>query len=190
MTNTTRAYPHTITNGHGEELTFERRVVTPQGEQLEGFNRVQPGKGPPFHTHFHEEEGFTVVTGRMAWQVKGQAEGFAEVGDSVTFPPGVAHRFWNAGDTELRCAAIVRPPGNIEYFLERIFEAQKRSGGTRPDLFDASYLLWRYRTEYRMDSLPWIVRKLVVPLVALIGHATGRYRKFADAPEPRRTRGP
>ena len=180
-----RTYPHTIDNGHGELLTFERRVMTPHGEQLEGFNQVQPGSGPPFHTHFHEEEGFTVVSGRMGWQVKGQPERFAGVGERVHFPAGIAHRFWNAGDGELRCNAYIRPPGNIEYFLGQIFESQKRAGGTRPGLLDASYLLWRYRSEYRMDAMPWFARTVVVPIVALIGHLTGRYRKFAGAPEPR-----
>ena len=52
-------------------------------------------------------------------------------------------------------------------------------------LFDAAFLLWRYRREYRMDAMPWFARAVVVPVVALIGHLTGRYRKFADAPAPR-----
>ena len=29
------SYPHTIENGHGESLTFVRRVQTPEGERLE-----------------------------------------------------------------------------------------------------------------------------------------------------------
>ena len=179
-------YPHSIDNGRGEVLTFERRETTPQGERLIGSSRVQPGAGPPFHTHFHEEEGFTVVAGRMGYQVKGQPERFAEVGETAIFPAGVAHRFWNAGDTELRYSAYIRPPGNLEFFLGQIFDAQKRAGSDRPELFDAAYLLWRYRSEYRMDAMPWFARKVVVPIVALIGHLTGRYRKFAGAPEPHR----
>ena len=180
------AYPHTIDNGQGEVLTFDRRVTTPHGELVEGSARVAPGAGPPFHTHFLEEEAFTVVSGRMGWQVKGQPERLAGPGETAHFPPGVAHRFWNAGDSELHCTAYVRPPGNIEYFLGEIFAAQKRAGGSRPELFDAAFLLWRYRREYRMDAMPWFARAVVVPVVALIGHLTGRYRKFADAPAPRK----
>jgi hypothetical protein len=51
-------YPHTIENGHGEQLTFTRRVSTPQGERVEGNNVVKPGAGPPMHNHlFHGRAG-------------------------------------------------------------------------------------------------------------------------------------
>lgn len=185
----TFTYPHTIENGHGEILTFERRVMTPKGEQVEGWNRVtRPGAGPPFHTHFHEEESFTVREGRLGYQLLGGPEQFAEVGETVTFPKGTPHRFWNAGEGDLRCAASIRPPGNIEYFLGAIFEAQKNGSGGRPNLMDASYLLWRYRSEYRMDEMPWLVRTVVTPIVALVAGLAGRRRKYADAPPPRGSR--
>ncbi|MBK9017461.1 MAG: hypothetical protein IPM82_27335 [Saprospiraceae bacterium] len=36
-------YPHTITNGGGELLTFKSRVKALTGDWLEGENIVQPG---------------------------------------------------------------------------------------------------------------------------------------------------
>jgi hypothetical protein len=50
----------------------------------------------------------------------------------VTFPPGDAHRFWNAGADELVCAGVIRPPDNVEYFLGEIFASTQRRGGKRP----------------------------------------------------------
>lgn len=183
------SYPHTIDNGLGERLTFLRRVATPEGEALEVENCVQPGVGPPMHVHHHQEEALTVRSGRMGYQRKGEEPQYAGVGETVVFPRGESHRFWNAGTEELRCTGYVRPPDSIEYFLRGIYEAQKRSGGLRPDAFEAAYLMVRYRSEFGMDEIPGFVARFVFPLQVVLGHLLGRYRKFADAPPPvRRTR--
>jgi quercetin dioxygenase-like cupin family protein len=179
-------YPHTIENGHGETLSFYRRVSTPQGERVEGNNVVKPGSGPPMHVHFFQEEGFTVVQGRIGYQLMGEAPRYAEAGESLVFPAGVPHKFWNAGDVDLKCNAYVCPPDNVEYFLTQMFDAQKRGSNGRPDMFDAAWLARRYRTEYRMFEVPALVQALVFPVVVLAGTLLGKYRKFADAPEPRR----
>jgi len=177
-------YPYTIDNGHGERLTFLRRISTPEGETLEVENSVAPGQGPPMHVHYLQEEALTVMHGRIGFQSRGQPPQFAEAGETVVFRAGEAHRFWNAGMEELRCSGYVRPPDNIEYFLRALFDAQKRSGSQRPDPFDAAFLAWRYRSEFGMEELPGFVRKVVFPVQVFIGHLLGKYRKFADAPEP------
>src|SRR5688572_5785078 len=100
-------YPYTIENGHGESITFLRRTVTPEGEALELENAVQPGVGPPLHMHFYQEEALTVTQGRLGYQTKGQEPRFVEAGETALFKPGDSHRFWNAGDTELRCKGYV-----------------------------------------------------------------------------------
>ena len=179
-------YPHTIENGHGEELSFYRRVASPAGERVEGSNVVKPGAGPPMHCHHFQEEGFTVVQGRLGYQVQGQEQKFAEAGESVVFPAGVAHRFWNAGDVDLKCNAYICPPDNLEYFLTNIFDAQKRGKNGRPEIFDAAFLAHRYRSEYTMHGIPMGVQKIVFPVIVMIGKLLGKYRKFKDAPEPRR----
>ena len=177
-------YPHTIENGLGERLTFLRRVSTPQGERLEVENAVSPGQGPPMHVHYRQEESLTVVEGRLAYQRPGQEPRYAGPGDTVTFAPGEAHRFWNAGEGELRCTGYIRPPDNVEYFLRGLYESQKRTGKHRPDPFDAAYLAWRYRHEFGMEGIPRFVRRFVFPVQVLIGTLLGKYRKYADAPPP------
>ena len=95
------SYPHTIDNGHGERLTFLRRVSTPEGEILEVESKVHPGSGPPMHVHYHQEEALTVVSGKIAYQKKGEQPQYAEAGETVVFKPGEVHKFWNAGEDEL-----------------------------------------------------------------------------------------
>jgi uncharacterized cupin superfamily protein len=177
-------YPHTIENGAGESLTFLRRVPGTNGERLEVENVVGPGSGPPMHVHHYQEEALTVVQGRIGYQRQGESAQFAGPGETVTFRAGEAHKFWNAGEDELRCTGFIEPADNTEYFLGAIYESQKRNGGPRPDTLDAAFLVRRYRSEFGMVEIPAPVQRFVFPLQVAIGILLGRYKKYADAPEP------
>ncbi len=177
-------YPRTIDNGGGERLTFVARRRDERGEYLEGHNTVAPGAGPPMHVHHRQEESLTVERGTLGYQRKGHPEQTARPGETVTFPPGDAHRYWNAGDDELECGGVIRPPDNAEYFLGEIFASTKRHGGKRPGIFDAAYLSHRYRSEFEMLEAPAPVRRLVFPVIAAVGTLLGLHRRFTGAPEP------
>jgi quercetin dioxygenase-like cupin family protein len=177
-------YPHTIENGAGERLTFVRRVPGRRGDRLEVVNRVAVGSGPPMHVHHFQDESLTVEEGVIGYQRLGEAERFAGPGETVTFPAGEAHRFWNAGDGELRCTGWIEPADNIEYFLTELYASTRRNGGRRPGLFDAAYLVRHFRSEFTMAEVPALVQRIVLPLQVAIGRMLGKYAKFADAPEP------
>jgi hypothetical protein len=178
-----RSYPHTIDNGHGERLTFTGVRRTPEGDRLEAEGLARPGAGAPMHVHHLQEEAVRVVSGRLGYQVPGEDARFAGPGEVVVWPAGTAHKWWNAGDTDLRSTGWCRPPDNIEFFLGALFESARRHGG-RPGAFDAAFLLTRYRSEFAMLEIPAVVRRVVMPVLYVIGLATGRYRKYADAPAP------
>jgi quercetin dioxygenase-like cupin family protein len=178
------SYPRTIDNGAGERLTFLGSRSDEQGEYLEARNSVSPGSGPPMHVHHLQEEVLTVESGTMGWQRLGEEEHLARSGESASFAPGEAHRFWNAGDDELICSGFVRPPDNLEYFLTQVFESTRVNGGGRPRLFDAAYLLSRYRSEFAMADIPRPVQRIVFPIVVVVGRIFGLHRRFAGAPEP------
>ena len=181
----TYTYPHTIDNGAGgERLTFLRRVPGARGQRLEAENVVEPGAGPIMHVHHYQEEALTVVEGRIGYQRPGEPARFAGPGETVTFRAGEAHRFWNAGEDILWCKGYIEPSDNIEYFLGAIFESQKRSGGSRPNLLDAAFLARRYRSEYGIVGIPAPVQRFVFLILVAIGGLLGRYEKYADAPEP------
>lgn len=177
-------YPHTIENGAGERLTFLRRVQDAAGDRLEVENLVKPGSGPPMHVHHQQEEALTVVRGRIGYQRPGGQPRFAGPGETVVFEPGAPHRFWNAGEEDLLGAGYIQPADNVEYFLGAIFESQKRSGGSRPNLLDAAFLTRRYRDEFGLVEIPAPVQRFVFPVLVAIGRLLGRYEQYADAPEP------
>ena len=180
----TYSYPHTIENGGGERLTFLRRVPGARHDRLEVENLVKPGSGPPMHVHHHQEEALTVQQGRVGYQRLGEAERFAGPGETVVFKPGEVHRFWNAGDDDLRCSGYIEPADSIEFFLTAMYDSQRGNGGHRPDPFDAAFLARRFRGEFGIAEIPAPVQRFVFPVQVLLGRLLGKYRKYADAPEP------
>ena len=177
-------YPRTIENGGGELLTFLGVDRDEGGEYLEIRNVVAPGAGPPMHVHLIQEEAMTVERGTLAYQVPGGPERTAGPGESATFAPGVAHKFWNAGEDELVCSGYVRPPDNLEYYLTRVFESMSEHGGKRPGAYDGAYLSRRYRTEFQMLEIPAFVQRAIFPILLAAGRLLGWEKRFADAPEP------
>jgi len=178
-----RQYPYTIDNGHGEQLTFTGVTHGLDGDRAEAEGLAQPGAGPPMHVHYLQEEAARVVTGLLGYQVLGQEAKVVGPGELVVWPAGTPHKWWNAGNTELRMAGWCKPPDNIEFFLGALFASVRENGGGRPALFDAAFLTTRYRTEYAMLELPTFVRRVVIPIVYVVGRVLGKYKKYRDAPE-------
>lgn len=168
----------------GEVLIFHRTAAQTDGESVLVETVLRPGAiVAAAHVHPHQTERFEVLAGLVGLRV-GREEVMAEAGDAVTVEPGTPHRFWNAGDDELVCSGYVRPPDNLEYYLTQVFTSMRENGGKRPRMFDAAYLLTRYRSEFGMTDIPRAVQRFVFPIVLAIGRLRGLHRRFAGAPEP------
>lgn len=178
------SYPIEISNGHGEILTFERLVSTPDGDRLEVRVVAQPQSGPPMHVHWQQEEGLTVVSGRIGYQMAGEEPRYVEAGESAVFPAGVAHRWWAEGDQPVHATGYVLPANNMVYFLSEIYRSMRASGSGKPNDFDAAFLLHKYRSEFAMIDIPPFVIRFVFPMLRLAGKVTGRFKKFERGPDP------
>ncbi len=177
-------YPHAIENCIGEKLIFKQLQPEPDGDRLLVENFVVPQSGPPMHTHWQQDESLTVLQGKIGYQVEGQAEQFAGVGETVLFTRGTPHRFWNAGEETLHCSGWIKPAHSIMFYLSAIYDAQNKSGKAQPEAFDAAYLLTRYASEYDMLEIPAFVKKTIIPMTYQLGRLLGKYRKFRNAPKP------
>ncbi len=184
--NSHQTLPVTIENGHGEKLTFLRVVTNGETETIEMEGRTIPGSGPTMHTHLRQDESFTVVQGRIGYQVFGGPEQFAAVGEHIHFPAGCPHRFWNAGTDELVIKGYCSPPNNLQYFLTALYASAKANHTPTgaPGFWDGAWLLTRYRSEFDMPLIPVFVKRFIFPIVVAIGSVLGKYRKYADAPPP------
>ncbi|MEM7102926.1 MAG: cupin domain-containing protein [Bacteroidota bacterium] len=177
-------FPHTINNPLGEELTFHALEDEDGVKKMIVFNKVQPGSGPPFHVHYKQEESLTVNKGVMGYQIYGQQEHLLKEGESVVFPKGQMHRFWNAGTDVLECSGWVKPANSIDYFLSGIYDSMTKAGKPEGDPFDSAYLMIRYKTEYDLQEIPTFVKKVIFPITVFVGKLLGKYKHFKDAPEP------
>jgi quercetin dioxygenase-like cupin family protein len=180
----TYTFPHTIQNCKGETLIFKELVTEPDGDKLLVENYVTANSGPPMHTHHLQDESLTVVTGRIGYQVQGEAPQYAGVGETVFFKRGTPHRFWNAGTETLHCKGWVKPANTLVFFLSSVYAAQNKSGSERPETFDSAYLLTRYAAEYDMANIPKLVKKVILPITYQVGCLLGKYKHFKDAPAP------
>ena len=175
--------PHSIENITGEKLTFLRIFVKDGVEYLETESEVQPNAGPPMHVHYKQDESLTVLSGKIGYQELRGEKKYAGPGETVLFKVGVPHKFWNAGNEPLRLSGYASPANNIVYFLSHIYKSMNENGG-RPGMYDAAYLLDRYKTEFRMLEIPTFVQKLMFPVVLFLGSIRGKKKKFIDAPDP------
>jgi mannose-6-phosphate isomerase-like protein (cupin superfamily) len=177
-------YPHRIENGEGEVITFLGVVRNGDGERLEIEGFAPLNVGTPMHLHHLQDEAITVVAGKIGFQIADEEPRFAEAGETILLKRGIGHRWWNAGTTELRLKGWTSPPNNLEYFLTELFASMRRGGGKRPGLFDAAFLVTRYRSEISMLDIPAVVQKVAFPVLLAVGKLLGKYDKFKDAPEP------
>ena len=173
--------PHTIQNTHGEKLTFLSVTKNSGKEVLLVENEVAPGCGPVMHVHFKQDESLTVKEGRIGYQVMGGPEQFGEAGTTVEFKAGIYHRFWNAGETTLKCSGWISPANNIIYFLENIYRLMDE-GNVKPGGFDTAYLVTKYKSEFDVAAIPSFVKKVIFPVIIFFGKLSGKHKKFADAP--------
>ena len=91
------------------------------GELLRFDLSMPPGTGVPVaHFHPHQEERFELVSGTARFRV-GRDVRRASAGDVLVVAPGVAHRFRNDGDTELRILVSFRPALRTESFFEELW---------------------------------------------------------------------
>ena len=125
-----------------------------------------------------------MVRGRIGYQVQGGEEQFAGAGETIVFKPGVAHRFWNAGEDILHCSGYIKPANTIVFFLSSVYEAQNKSGSLQPEKFDSAFLLTRYASEYDMVEIPKFVKKVILPATYQLGRILGKYSHFKNAPAP------
>ena len=178
-----KVYPVTIDNGHGERLTFLGRELRDGVEYVQVENQVSPGAGPPMHVHHQQHESLHILEGKMGIEVLGEQPYFLHKGESATFEAGIAHRFWNAGESMLHCKGEIWPPHNIEYFLGEIYRSSRENGSGRPGAFDSAYLLRKYRTEFDMIGIPGFVKKVIFPVILFLGKLGGKEKQFKNAPE-------
>jgi mannose-6-phosphate isomerase-like protein (cupin superfamily) len=171
----------------GERIVFRKTAANTAGELLAFELFLTPdGHVPGAHVHPEQEERFEVVRGTMKFR-RGLETVFARAGDTVVVPPGVAHRFENAGEEPAHVLVEVRPALRMEQLFETA-SALAREGRTNrkglPKPLELALFVREFEREVRAPLVPaGLVRAVMAPLawLAVLQGLDERYRRPSPA---------
>jgi quercetin dioxygenase-like cupin family protein len=166
-----------LQNRHTGETLRMRRERDASGQVvliIEGT--LPPGsEGPPPHVHFLEREEGTVQAGTLGARVGGQML-LVQTGANATFPAGIVHSWWNAGETLLEFNGRVVPAVDLDQFLQALFAVLNASATGRPSIFYLAHVLWRHRHTQAVVRPPVAIQRILFPVVLLLGRILGKYK--------------
>jgi mannose-6-phosphate isomerase-like protein (cupin superfamily) len=155
----------------GERITFRNTRSDTDGESLAiDLELAAGGHVPGAHVHPIQEERFEILQGRMKFR-KGWRTITAGPGDKVVVPPGVVHKFKNAGNETALLRVEVRPALRMEDLFETAVtlaqEGRTTSKGM-PYPLEMALFMREFDAEVRAPFVPAaVVRALMRPLVWL-----------------------
>lgn len=167
-----------------ETAEFLATAKSSAGECVQ-IRAVQPPKAvkAQSHIHLYQEESFHILAGRLTY-VSGGHSGVAVAGETITTPPGTAHKHWNAeADEDLVMIQTLRPALDTDYFFESAY-GLAREAKIQGFAFTVQGLVWfqTFRGRIAAASPPmWVQRTLAIvasPLARLLG-MRAVYRRFS-----------
>ena len=170
-------YPLMLELKHTGERLELRRFRNENGSLTLELKGSLPARseGPPLHVHHREDEGGKVISGTVSALVDGKTV-VAGPGESVSFPRGCAHRWWNDGDEKLVFEGFATPLVDFDRYLQAVFEVVNAGPAGRPPLFYMAHVLRRHRRTQQVLIVPKPVQLLLFPIVIFIGTVLGKYR--------------
>ena len=166
-----------LENRHTGEILHLRRVAGADGQIVLEIEGSLPARaaGPPLHVHLMQLEEGVVKAGKLGAQV-GTQKFVVPAGGHASFPAGVVHAWWNAGEELLELSGRAVPAGDLDRYLQALFAVVDASSTGKPDLFHLTHVLWRHRRTQALAAPPELVQRVLYPIVLLLGRLLGKYR--------------
>jgi quercetin dioxygenase-like cupin family protein len=143
------------------------------------------GAGSALHVHPVIFERLTIACGRVGVSLNGVTS-IAEVGSTIEIPPGVPHRWWNAGIYEAKVTMEIRPAARFEEFIRNcigLAQDGKTDATGIPNLLQLAVLAKEFRDVIRFPS--WfsqdILFTILAPIARLMGYR-GNNRAYLTRP--------
>ncbi|MQA74657.1 MAG: cupin domain-containing protein [Solirubrobacterales bacterium] len=167
-----------------ERLTFHRTSAQTDGESVLVETVVQPeGFVAAAHVHPHQTERFEVLSGTLGLRLGPEAV-TAVAGRRLTIEPGVPHKFWNAGEDELRFLAEVRPALEFESLIETMFGLAADGKTNRKGMPNPVRLAVVARAHFETVRLPFppaFLQRFALAVGAPFGRALGYRPTYVPA---------
>ena len=172
----------------GERITFHATSADTKGEAVVIECTVQPhGFVAATHLHPSQSERFAVIDGTLGIKV-GKEKRTLGPSEVAEVEPGTPHRFWNAGEDEVRFVCEVRPALQFESLLETMFSLAADGKTNRKGMPNPLRLAVIARAHFDTVRLPfppaWL-QKAGLALGAPLGRGLGyrpTYVPEVDAP--------
>ena len=169
----------------GERITFRKTAADTGGELLAIDLELRPdGHVPGMHVHPNQEERFEVIEGTMRFR-KGLKRVTARAGDVVVVPPGVAHKFTNAGDETAKVRVEVRPALRMEDLFETAVALAEEGRTNRkglPKPLDLALFVREFEQEVQGPFPPAWMQRLALAPVAWLARKRGRAARYQPKP--------
>ncbi|MCP9488033.1 MAG: cupin domain-containing protein [Gaiellaceae bacterium MAG52_C11] len=169
----------------GEALVFHRTSAQTDGEEVFVEVIVHPhGFVAAAHVHPYQTERFEVLEGRLGLR-RGDEQLVATPGDIAVVNPGTAHRFWNAGDQDVRFTVEVRPALQFESLIETMFTLAARGKTNRkglPNPLRLAVIAQAHFDTVRLPFPPPALQRAALALGAPLGKALGYHETVTRTP--------
>jgi quercetin dioxygenase-like cupin family protein len=164
----------------GEKALFVETADETDGARMVADFAVERGGFVPGgeHVHDHCAEHVELQAGRVAFLLDG-AMRMAIAGEQLTIAPGTWHRWWNAGDGEVRARVRIEPAMRFQEAILVLWGlcADGHTGTDgRPSTLLGALLATRYRDELRFRQPTDAVQRLVFPRLAALARRRGLER--------------
>jgi quercetin dioxygenase-like cupin family protein len=133
------------------------------------------GAGPALHMHPVIYERLTVISGRVGLSLDGRVS-IADVGSTIEIPPGLPHRWWNAGIYEAKLRMDIRPAARFEAFLRNLIglaQDGKTNPTGMPNLLQLSVLAKDFNDVIHFLKPSKFAPGFLLPMLAPIGRLLG-----------------
>jgi quercetin dioxygenase-like cupin family protein len=168
----------------GERITFLATSEDTHGEAVVIETLVQPkGFVAAAHVHPFQTERFAVVEGTLGLKAGRSRLTLGPDGVFVV-EPGTPHRFWNAGEDEVRFVCEVRPALGFESLLETMFALAvdgKTNRKGMPNPLRLAVIAQAYFDTVRLTSPPAWLQKAGLALGAPLGRLAGYAPTYSAA---------
>jgi quercetin dioxygenase-like cupin family protein len=166
----------------GERLTFVKTSRETGGEAVVVEVAVEPnGAVAAAHVHPYQTERFEIRSGIVRFRL-GKDEVEARAGDVVTVEPGTPHKFWNAGDDEVRFVTEIRPALGFERLIETMFSlaaAGKTNRKGLPNPLRLAVIAKAHFDDVRLPFPPVALQRAGLALGAPVGRIVGYEPAYA-----------
>ena len=148
----------------GQKMTFLETWAETNGTQLK-IDCVSPVTSEREKSHFHpyQENRFTIVEGQLLFTIDGKNI-LAKVGDIISIPKNVPHRFYNSGHIDAHYVQEFFPALKTDRLFETFFvlarDGKLNKRGT-PNFLRTALILLNFENEIRLTQPNWRLQKFI-----------------------------